>query len=248
MLRTLLRTASVWLACSGPVVAETVTVFAAASLRDALQEVAEGFEAETGHQLVASYAGSSTLARQIGFGAPADLFISANTDWMDWLEGRGHLVAGSRVDLLGNRLVLATRDAGSEIDIAELPTALGDGRLAMALVDAVPAGIYGKAALQHLGVWDMVQPEVVQTDNVRAALALVALGEAGFGVVYATDALAEPRILSTTVFPSDSHPPITYPAARIKDTNATQRLMAYLQSPAAQAVFARHGFLTPGVE
>lgn len=248
MLRTLLRSAILLLALGRPALAETVTVFAAASLRDALGAVADAFEGRTGHAVTVSYAGSSVLARQIGFGAPADVFLSANTDWMDWLEARGAIAPDRRVPLLTNTLVLVASKPVVLDDIADLPAALGDGRLAMALVDAVPAGLYGKAALTDLGLWDRLAPQVVQTDNVRAALALVALGEAAFGVVYATDAQAEPRVSLAARFPEDSHPPIVYPAVRLTEGDAARAFMAFLQGEEAAAVFARFGFGTAASE
>lgn len=225
-----------------------ITVFAAASLKTALEEVATGWQAETGHRAVLSFAGSSALARQIEAGAPADLFLSANRDWMDRLEELGLLRPGSRGDLLGNQLVLVgpAGTASQPLD-STLVGALNGGRLAMALVDAVPAGIYGKAALIHLGLWDLLEPHVAQADNVRAALALVAMGEAPLGIVYATDATAEPRVGVAAEFPADSHPPITYPVAILAESRAAeaQGFLDYLNGPVAKAVFLRHGFTDP---
>lgn len=245
MLRALIRSAILWLSLAGASCAETVTVFAAASLRDALTEIGQDFEVRTGHKVVLSFAGTSVLARQIGFGAPADIFISANSDWMDWLEERGALQSESRIDLLGNFLVLVSRDKIEMTGIADLPELLGQGRLAMALVDAVPAGIYGKAALTSLGLWPQIAPLVVQTDNVRAALALVALGEARFGVVYASDALSEPRVSLVAAFSADTHPAIVYPAARITNTEAAKAFMAHLQDEKALSTFSAYGFHIP---
>lgn len=228
--------------------ADTLTVFAAASLKTALDEVTEAFAVETGDRVVASYAGSSALARQIQMGAPADLFLSANPGWMDLLETDGLLAPNSRTDLLTNRLVLiAPADSPLALDLTpetDLATALGRDRLAMALAEAVPAGIYARAALQSLGLWDSVKDRTAQTDNVRAALRLVALGEAPLGIVYATDASAEPRVRILATFPTGSHPPILYPAAILAegDTPAARRLLAYLQGETARALFRRHGF------
>jgi molybdate transport system substrate-binding protein len=228
--------------------ADAVTVFAAASLKTALDDVAALWRRETGTEVVVSYAGSSALARQIEAGAPADLFISANPGWMDRLEAGGLLRAESRLDLLTNSIVLIAhgRDAtpltlSPDLDLSGL---IGDGRLAMALVDAVPAGIYGKAALETLGLWDQVAPKVAQADNVRAALALVAIGEAPFGIVYASDALAEARVSVAARFPADTHPPILYPAAVTADSDAPDVLafLAFLKSADARAIFKRHGF------
>ena len=235
-----------------PAAAERVTVFAAASLMTALDEVAVRFEAETGHEVTLSYAGSSVLARQVARGAPADVVISANPGWMDWLEDEGLIAQGTRAAILGNRLALiahghraAPAEIGPGTDLAAL---VGQGRLAMALVDAVPAGIYGKAALTRLGQWGALRPRVVQTDNVRAALKLVSIGEAGFGVVYATDAMADPAVALVGLFPEDSHPPIRYPAAAVagRAGPAARAFLAHLQGPGAAAIFERHGFSVPG--
>ena len=209
-----------------------VTVFAASSLKTALDEAIAVYEG----QVTASYAGSSALARQIGYGAPADLFISANPDWVDWLTGQG--LVSEQTPLLGNRLVLI----GPEGSAAGTPETLVPGaeRVAMALVDAVPAGIYGKQALTSLGLWETVAPRVVQADNVRAALALVALGEARLGVVYATDALAEPRVTVLATFPEAAHAPIRYPLARL--TPQGDGLYDWLQRDEAAKIFEKHGF------
>jgi molybdate transport system substrate-binding protein len=228
--------------------AETITVFAAASLSNALAEIETGFEAATGHDVVVSLAGSSALARQIQQGAPADIFISASTDWMDVVEADGMIEPGTRLDLLGNSIVLVASDAeaelvdlGPETDLAAL---LGDGRLAMALVDSVPAGIYGKAALETLGLWDSVAAQVAQADNVRAALSFVASGEAPFGIVYATDAAAEDDVTIVATFPADTHPPIVYPVADLatRDVPAETQFLDYLRGPEARAAFERQGF------
>lgn len=235
------------LLAAAPVVAADLTVFAAASLKDAMDEVEQGFEAESGLDLAVSLAGSSVLARQIEAGAPADVFISANPGWMDRLDEAGRLAPGTRRDLLRNSIVLISSDPeapeqaiGPGTDLAAM---LGGGRLAMALVDAVPAGIYGKAALSSLGLWETVAPQVAQADNVRAALALVATGEAPLGIVYATDAQAEPDVGVIGTFPEDSHPPIIYPVAQIEGAGeAAGRFLDYLGSDAARAAFERQGF------
>ncbi len=228
--------------------AQDLTVFAAASLKDALQEVTAGYEAKTGSTVYLSFAGSSVLARQIEQGAPADVYISANTDWMDWLEEAGLIAADTRFDLLRNTLVLIRSGADAvEMNLTpdtDLAGMLGDGRLAMALVDAVPAGIYGKAALTSLGLWPGVADKVAQTDNVRAALALVALGEAPLGIVYATDAMAEPRVSAIATFPESSHPPIVYPAAAVQGSGApAAAFLSHLRTPLSRAVFERLGFV-----
>lgn len=235
----------------GPSAAETVTVFAAASMTNALAEIEDRFEAETGHDLTVSLAGSSALARQIQQGAPADVFISANIAWMDTLEEEGLIAPDTRFDLLGNAIVLiahgqeaAPVEVGPDLDLAAM---LDGGRLAMALVEAVPAGIYGKAALTSLGLWEAVAPSVAQADNVRAALALVAVGEAPLGIVYATDAVAEDDVTVIGAFPPDSHPPIVYPAAAVagRDGPAVHAFLDWLRGPAARAAFERHGFTVP---
>ncbi|WP_371924292.1 molybdate ABC transporter substrate-binding protein [Aliihoeflea sp. 40Bstr573] len=227
---------------------EPVTVFAAASLKNALDAINESWSQEEGRTATISYAGSSALARQIEEGAPADLFISADLDWMAYLSERALIDTQSERRLLGNRIVLvAPADATTELSIApgfDLAGALGDGRLAMANVDAVPAGRYGKAALETLGVWDSVADKVAQAENVRAALQLVALGEAPLGIVYQTDATAEPDVRVVGTFPEDSHDPIVYPAALTTggaNTDAAA-FLDYLQGGAARAIFEEQGF------
>ena len=232
----------------GPAGAAEVTVFAAASLKTALDEIVAGWEAATGEEAAVSYAGSSTLARQIEQGAPADLFISASPDWMDALAAGGHVLEGTRRDLLGNTLVLVAHGNAAPVEIAPglaLAGMLGDGRLAMALVDGVPAGVYGKAALAALGIWESVAPRVAQADNVRAALALVAAGEAPLGIVYRTDAAAEDDVTIVGTFPAGTHPPIVYPAAvtaSSADPEAAGAFLGYLAGEEARAAFERQGF------
>jgi molybdate transport system substrate-binding protein len=231
--------------------ADEVTVFAAASLTEALDRVAEAWTAETGHRAVISYAGSSALARQIQEGAPADIFVSASVDWMDAVEASGDLRAGTRRDILGNTLVLIAhgREAApvtvdGNLDLAGM---LGDERLAMALVDAVPAGVYGKAALTALGLWDGVEAKVAQSDNVRAALAFVAQGEAPLGIVYATDAAVEDEVSVIGTFPEGSHAPITYPAAITAQSESpvAEAFLDYLGSEPARAIWREFGFSVP---
>ncbi|NPD13996.1 molybdate ABC transporter substrate-binding protein [Xinfangfangia sp. D13-10-4-6] len=228
--------------------AEEVVVFAAASMKNALDEVAAKFEAETGNKVVISYAGSNALAKQIIEGAPADIFISAAVNWMDEVEKEGLIVEGTREDLLGNTLVLVAhgKDA-APVEIGEgfdLPALLGDQKLAMALVDSVPAGQYGKAALEHLGLWSAVEPSVAQADNVRATLALVAQGEAPYGIVYATDAVADDNVTVVGTFPADSHKAITYPAALLTGAAdaADRAFYEALSGEEAGKVFAAEGF------
>lgn len=227
-----------------PALADDVVVFAAASFKTALDEIAADFTAATGHTVTISYAGSNQLATQIIEGAPADIFVSAAVNWMDEVEGAGLVVDGTRADLLGNTLVLVGSADAAATAIADLPAALGDDRLAMAMVDSVPAGQYGKAALESLGLWPAVEPSVAQAENVRAALALVATGEAPYGIVYATDAVAEPAVTVLETFPADSHPAIIYPAALLTGAAdaADTAFFAALSAEAADAVFAGQGF------
>lgn len=228
--------------------AEKVTVFAAASLKNALDEVAAAWTVETGKTATISYAASSALAKQIEEGAPADIFFSADLDWMKYLTDRKLVAEGSEIQLLGNEIVLiAPADSKAETVIAKdfpLTTLLGDGKLAMGDVKAVPAGKYGKAALESLGVWSSVEGKVAQAENVRAALKLVATGEAPLGIVYQTDARAEPKVKVVGTFPSDSHPPIIYPVAVTAESKNPEAaaLVTFLQSAKAQDIFKAQGF------
>ena len=240
--------AALVLGISAPAAAEEVVVFAAASMKTALDATAAAWMAETGHRVTISYAGSNQLAQQIIQGAPADIFVSAAVNWMDEVEAAGLVVPGTRADLFGNRLVLIAhgKDAppvtiAAGFDLAGL---LGDNKLAMALVDAVPAGQYGKAALQTLGVWDEVAASVAQADNVRAALALVSTGEAPYGIVYATDAAADDNVTIVGTFPADSYPPIVYPGALLTGAADAADLdfLQALSSDAADSAFAGAGF------
>jgi len=236
------------LAIAGPAAArEPVTVFAAASLKDVMDAQATAFRKAGGPEIRLSYAASSALARQIEAGAPADIFISADSDWMNHVEQRALVKAGTRRDLLTNHLALIA-PASSRVRIVIRPNmplarALGGGRLAMASPE-VPAGRYGRAALTSLGVWPSVAASVAPTDNVRAALAYVSRGETPLGIVYDTDARTDPRVRIVGVFPAGSHPPIVYPAAilaRSRDP-AAARFMAWLTTPAAKGLFRRYGF------
>ncbi|SDW66915.1 molybdate ABC transporter substrate-binding protein [Roseicitreum antarcticum] len=231
-----------------PAVGDEITVFAAASLADALAQVAATWTAETGHAVVLSHAGSSVLARQIQQGAPADIFISASTGWMDAVAASGDLRPGARRDVLGNTLVLIAHGA-DEVPVSidenlDLQAMLGDERLAMAMVESVPAGIYGKAALSWLGLWDSVAPKVAQADNVRAALAFVARNEAPLGIVYATDAAIEADVTIIGIFPAESHAPITYPAAITAQSTSpvAGAFLDYLTEPPAREIWAGFGF------
>jgi molybdate transport system substrate-binding protein len=227
-----------------------VTVFAAASLRDALDELAKSYEKQGRGKVVVSYAGSPALALQIERGAPADVFVSADKDWMDYLAKRGMIRIETRVNLLSNRLVLiapgdstVTLTIGPRFPLAAL---LGDGRLALADPDSVPAGKYGRAALEALGVWAEVAPKVARAENVRAALALVARREAPFGIVYRTDVLAEPRVRQVGEFAPSLHPEIVYPAAVVATTRSktAYEFLRHLRSTAAEPTWRRHGFET----
>ncbi|MDO5631198.1 MAG: molybdate ABC transporter substrate-binding protein [Paracoccus sp. (in: a-proteobacteria)] len=219
--------------------AEDITIFAAASLKTALDRIV----ADVPGTVVISYSGSSALARQIVSGAPADIFISASVPWMDEVETAGLIVDDSRRDLLGNDLVLIAHGQGAALESLDgFAATLGNDKLAMALVDSVPAGVYGKQALESLGQWAALEPHVAQADDVRAALALVASGAAPYGIVYASDAAAEPAVSVVYTFPDDSHDPITYPAARLTDNTAAAEFLNALSGDAARAVFAENGF------
>lgn len=224
-------------------------VLAAASLQEMLTDAAGAWAAKGHARPVLSFAGSSALARQIEAGAPADLFISADEEWMDYVAGKGLLRAGTRVSFLANRLVLVAPAASpARLTIARsfpLARALGDGRLAMADPDSVPAGKYGKAALSALGVWPQVAGKVARAENVRAALALVDRGEASFGIVYATDARASARVRVVGTFPAHAHAPITYPLAMLRaSTNGeAEGFRRFLISREGKAIAARRGFL-----
>lgn len=230
--------------------AETITVFAAASLKGALDEAARAFESGSSHRVRAAYGASSALARQVEAGAPAHLFISADRDWVDHLA-RKRLLQGEPVVLLSNELVLVAPvgAAPAALRIAPgfpLAQALGRGRLALADPRMVPAGKYAKAALESLGAWEGVATRLAPTEHVRAALALVARGEAPLGIVYRTDAQAQSGVVIVGAFPATSHPPITYPLAIMKGAPpATLELARFLAGPAARSIWARHGFRPP---
>jgi molybdate transport system substrate-binding protein len=227
--------------------ADTV-VFAAASLKNALDELVVEWKGQGGGGVVVSYAASSALAKQIEQAAPADLFISADLDWMTYLAERNLIRPDTRVNLLGNSIVLVatggtgkTAEIGKDFPLAEM---LGDGRLAMGDPKAVPAGKYGKAALESLSVWSSVEGKLAPAENVRAALALVARGEAPLGIVYKTDAAIEPGVEVIGTFPADSHPPIIYPmAVTASSTNPDAvAFAAFLRSDKARATFEKAGF------
>jgi molybdate transport system substrate-binding protein len=227
---------------------KSITVFAAASMKNALDDINAAFTQRTGIKVVTSYAASSALARQIEQGAPADVFASADIDWMDYLAQKKAIKDDSRVHLLGNRLVLiAPKESnlrpmtiGPGFDLAKLA---GDGRIATADVRAVPVGKYAKAALEKLGAWTAAEPKFAIAENVRAALALVARGEAPLGIVYETDAKVEPNVKIVGHFPEDSHPAITYPVAlTVNASPEAASYLSFLRSSASKAVFEKYGF------
>ena len=231
-----------------------VLVFAAASLKNALDEAAAQWQRASGKKVAISYAASNTLIKQIEQGAPADMFISADLDWMDYGQQKDLIKPDTRSNLLGNRLVLVA-PKGSNISANiqpgfDLAALLKGGRLAMGNVDAVPAGKYGKAALEKLGAWDGVKDKIAQAESVRAALLLVARGEAPLGIVYQTDAAADPTVKIVGTFPENTHPPIIYPIALTKDSSSPDAVafLNFIRSPAARPIFERQGFtvLAPG--
>jgi molybdate transport system substrate-binding protein len=225
-----------------------VLVFAAASLKNALDEIAGQWQSRTGRKVAISYAASNNLIKQIEQGAPADIFISADLDWMDYGQQKNLIKPETRTNLLGNRIVLiAPKDSTVSLKVEkgfDLASALKGGRLAMGNVAAVPAGKYGKAALENLGAWDGVKDRIAQAETVRAALVLVARGETPLGIVYQTDAASEPAVRIVGAFPDDTHPPIIYPAALTKDSNNVNaaEFLTYIRSPAARPAFERQGF------
>jgi molybdate transport system substrate-binding protein len=226
----------------------SLTVFAAASMKNALDDIGAAYTAKSGVRIVASYAASSALAKQIEQGAPVDIFVSADTDWMDYAAGKKTINEPSRVNLLGNSLVLiAAKDSkldtvaiGPGFDLAKLA---GDGRIASGDVKAVPSGKYARAALEKLGAWQAAEPKFAMAESVRAALALVARGEAPLGIVYATDAKVEPGVKIVGTFPADSHPAIIYPvAATATARSEAAGYLAFLRSAAAKTIFEKYGF------
>lgn len=227
-----------------------LTVFAAASLKESMDEAAAAYEKSTGQPVRVSYAASSALARQIEQGAPADVFLSADLDWMDYLQQRKLIDPKSRRSLLSNTLALIAPATGNTTPIAlhpgvDLLPRLGkDGRLALALTSSVPAGKYAKDAFTSLGIWKTLAPRVAEAENVRAALMLVARSEAPLGVVYGSDARAEPGVRVVATFPENTHPPVVYPVARIAASKHPQALAftQWLGTLPATNIFRRHGF------
>ena len=248
--RTAIAVFLLLLALIGPASAQDrpVLFFAASSLQTALNSIAADWRKETGKAVAFSYAASSALARQIENGAPADLFASADLEWMDWAQARNLIRKETRRTLLGNTLVLiAPKGAAVDLKIGPgfpLAGAIGGSRLATGSIQSVPAGIYARAALTSLGVWEQVAPRIAGTENVRAALTLVARGEAAFGIVYQTDASVEPKVQVVGAFPAATHPPILYPfAATASSLNPdAMRFLDHLSSSTAVARFAAEGF------
>ena len=230
--------------------APPLTVFAAASLKEAMDEAGAAWQRQSGRDVRTSYAASSALARQVEQGAPADVFISADSDWMDYLQQRSLIDVATRRDLLGNTLVLVAPNQAKAKPLAlrkgtDLLPLLGkDGRIALALTASVPAGKYAKAAFESLGMWTALQPRAAEAENVRAALLLVSRGEAPLGVVYGSDAQADPGVRVLATFPASSHPPIVYPVARITTSRNPQAaaFVRWLGSNEAAAIFRKHGF------
>jgi molybdate transport system substrate-binding protein len=252
MLRKL-RVACLLLLTAFPALAQTpapptVTVFAAASLKESLDAVAVQWQARSGQKLVVSYAASSALAKQIEAGAPADIYISADGEWMDYLAGKKLIDPASRFNLVGNQLVMIVPVDSPvkklRLDANSLRNALGDARLAVAETTSVPAGRYAKQSLEHLKLWPVVESQLAGAENVRAAMAFVARGECPLGIVYATDALAEPKVRVVASFPASSHEAIIYPAARTaaSDPAVSHGLLAFLKGSQARAIFRRAGF------
>ena len=230
-----------------PAFAADITVFAAASLKTALDTIAANYEKTSGDTVAISYESSAKLAKQIQEGAPADIFISASKQWMDTLADAKLIQPDSRKNVLGNTLILVTAAKAAKVDLVkgvDLAKLVGDSKLAMGLVDSVPAGQYGKEALTNLDAWDAVEPKVAQADNVRAALKLVDTGEAAFGIVYASDAVSDDKVTVAGTFPEDSHKPIIYPAALTTAAKPEAKaFLADLSSDAAGAVFTAQGFI-----
>jgi len=242
---------ALWSFAGSAAIAETVTVLAAASLTDALSEIGKAYQAKTGTLPSISFAASSTLARQIEASGGADIFVSADSDWMDYLDNRGLIAHETRKNLLGNRLVLIA-PAETHVTLAVAPHfdlvgALHGGRLAIADPDSVPAGKYAKTALTTLGVWNSVVDLTVNAENVRVALAYVARGEAPLGIVYETDALGEKRVRIVGTFPKSSHVPIVYPIALTRDAKpGAKGFLDFLSGPEARAIFEKDGFIILG--
>jgi molybdate transport system substrate-binding protein len=228
--------------------AADITVFAAASLTNVLQKAADNYKTKSGKSVALSFAASSVLAKQIEASGGADMFVSADEDWMNYLDGKGLVQKSTRKDIVGNHLVLIS-PAGLDINVKvaphfDLAKIVGNGKLAIADPSSVPAGKYAKASLTALGAWDSLQGHLAPAENVRVALSYVARGEAPLGIVYTTDAIAEPRVKIVGQFPDDSHAPILYPIALTKDAKPeAQAFLDYLKGADASAVFSKAGFV-----
>jgi molybdate transport system substrate-binding protein len=233
---------------AGPASAADILVLAAASLKNALDDADAAYQKESGTKIVASYAASGPLAKQIESGAPADLFISADLNWMNYVQERNLIKPDTRANLLGNRLVLiGPKDSNAKVEIAPgfpLASLVGNSRLAIGEPASVPAGQYAKEALTRLGVWDSVQGKLAPAPDVRSALTLVSRGEAPLGIVYETDVNADPGVKIVAAFPADSYPPIIYPIAELASSSNPDapKFLAWLRSPAAVPFFVKQGF------
>ncbi|KQI71201.1 hypothetical protein AN191_14675 [Loktanella sp. 5RATIMAR09] len=233
----------IFLALAAPAARAEVLIFAAASLKEPVDRIAAQFD-----DVVVSYGGSGTMARQVSFGAPADIVLLANADWMDVLVAGDHVQAESVFDFASNRLVMVGPEGAGPVPLAPeaILEALGAGRMAVGLTQAVPAGIYAKAALQSLGLWEVTQGKLAEVDNVRAALALVARGQAPLGIVYQSDTRITQDVAQVALFPAESHPPIRYVAALTNDAGvAAQEVLLFLRGPQGQAILAETGLLPP---
>jgi molybdate transport system substrate-binding protein len=237
------------LAAAPALAQQQITVFAAASLKNTLDDANAAFTKAGGPKVTASYAASSALAKQIEAGAPADVFISADLKWMDYVAGKMLIKPDSRVNLLGNKLVLIAPKESKLADVKiekgfDIAKLAGDDRIAVADTKAVPAGLYAKAALENLGAWTAAEPKLAQAENVRATLAFVARGETPLGIVYETDAKIEPKVKIVGYFPNGSYPPVTYPVAAIASSKnaAVAKYLDFLRTPAAKAIFEKYGF------
>jgi molybdate transport system substrate-binding protein len=237
------------LAAAPALAQQQITVFAATSLKNTLDDANAAFTKAGGPKVTASYAASSALAKQIEAGAPADVFISADLKWMDYVAGKMLIKPDSRVNLLGNKLVLIAPKESKLADVKiekgfDIAKLAGDDRIAVADTKAVPAGLYAKAALENLGAWTAAEPKLAQAENVRATLAFVARGETPLGIVYETDAKIEPKVKIVGYFPNGSYPPVTYPVAAIASSKnaAVAKYLDFLRTPAAKAIFEKYGF------
>ncbi len=248
MKKLLLSTLGLAALCSTfTVFAEDINVYAASSMTDVMKELGDKYKAETGDSIVPVYAGSSTLARQIEQGAPADIFISANPNWMTYLVNKGMTTQDQVSDLVGNSLVLIGSDEQKEAEIdpgtfKQLPTLLGEHRLAIGEPQSVPAGMYAKESLTNLGLWEVLSSKTAPSNNVRLTLSLVERGEAPFGIVYKTDALMSKKVSIVQTFPESTHSPIVYPAVALNSKPSSQQFFEFLKGKEASDTFVKYGF------